>query len=167
MFSFFPWHISSVFRGLIDFLYYYSVCGVVWGLVIEYIWGKLSHESKYPGSPFSEYFNSISTNSSISSPHLYSASKDWERKKNTYSWTCLFPKLILLQGQSLNRIWSQCKYHRSTYSCGVILFIFTICKEPRHLPSKNVYPQSSGDTTLVYISVDCVSECHNILVYLG
>lgn len=88
-------------------------------------------------------------------------------KKNTYSWTCLFPKLILLQGQSLNRIWSQCKYHRSTYSCGVILFIFTICKESRHLPSKNVYPQSSGDTTLVYISVDCVSECHNILVYLG
>lgn len=82
-FLFFPWHISSVFRGLIDFLYYYSVCGVVWGLVIEYIWGKLSHESKYPGSPFSEYFNSISTNSSISSPHLYSASKDWESEKKT------------------------------------------------------------------------------------
>lgn len=129
-------------------------------------------ESKWVMNPSTQGFPSVgisiafSTNSSISSPYFYSAGKERE-KKNTYSWTCLFPKLILLRGQSLNRIWSQCKYHCSTYSSGVILFILTICRELRHFPSKNVYPRSSEDTTLVYISVACVSESQNILVYLG
>lgn len=128
-------------------------------------------ESNWVMNPSTQGFPSVgistafSINSSISSPYLYSACN--EREKNTYSWTCLFPKLILLWGQSLNRIWSQCKYHCSTYIWGVILFILTICTELNNLPSKNVCPKSSEDTILVHISVACVSECHNILVYLG